>query len=258
MNALDRLPSDRPAIWAHRGASADAPENTLPAFLLAVEQGADGVELDAQLCRSGEVVVLHDSTLGRTAGHPGLVAETSWTQLRQLDAGHRLHARWAGTRIPLLAEVLEAVAPRLLVNVEIKSDLPDDRGLAAAVVRVIREAKARDSVLLSSFNPFCLSTARALDPDLPRAFLFEAGSPLPLPPDVTARLVGASAVHPEARLATPGAVARWHRKGWRVACWTVDDPERARRLASIGVSGLITNRPGLLRAALFGRRADGA
>jgi glycerophosphoryl diester phosphodiesterase len=117
---------------------------------------------------------------------------------------------------------------------------------------VIREAKARDRVLLSSFNPLCLSTARALDPELPRAFLFEAGSQLPLPPEVTARLVGAQAVHPEARLATPRAVARWHRRGWVVACWTVDDPKQARRLVSSGVSGLITNRPGRMRAALSG------
>src|SRR5580658_6163343 len=99
--------SDRPVIWAHRGASRDAPENTLAAFTLAARQGADGIELDAQRCASGEVVVFHDTSLARTSGKPGLLAEAPWSELRQLDLGSRKSARWAGGRIPLLAEVLD-------------------------------------------------------------------------------------------------------------------------------------------------------
>src|SRR5229473_3211699 len=93
----------RPTVWAHRGASHDAPENTLAAFTLAARQGADGIELDAQLCGSGEVVVFHDATLGRTTGHPGLLEETPWAALRKLDAGARKGPAFAGERIPLLA-----------------------------------------------------------------------------------------------------------------------------------------------------------
>jgi glycerophosphoryl diester phosphodiesterase len=249
VDALDLTPIGRPTVWAHRGASAEAPENTLPAFLLALEQDADGVELDVQLCGSGEVVVLHDSTLGRTAGRPGLLAETPWSELRRLDVGTFKGSRWAGTRIPLLAEVLEAVAGRLLVNVELKCESTDDHGLTAAVVRIVREAGVRERVLLSSFNPFCLARARAFDPALPRAYLFEVGSQLPLPA-ATARLLGARALHPEAPLAGPAEVARWRRQGFRVACWTVDSAETARRLWASGVSGLITNRPGALRREL--------
>src|SRR5205823_602409 len=104
----------RPLIWGHRGASFDAPENTLAAFTLAQAQGADGVELDAQRCGSGEVVVLHDESLGRTTGFAGLVTETPWSIVRGLDAGSRKDARFRGERVPLLAEVLESFP--LLVN----------------------------------------------------------------------------------------------------------------------------------------------
>ncbi|HTO98767.1 MAG TPA: glycerophosphodiester phosphodiesterase family protein [Myxococcales bacterium] len=236
----------RPLIWAHRGASAEAPENTLAAFALALRQGADGVELDAQRCATGEVVVVHDDSLARTAGHPGLVTATPWSTVRGLDAGGWKGAAFRGERVPLLAEVLESF-PRL-VNVELKCDRADDRGLTAEVVRVVRGAKAEDRVLLSSFNPLCLARARLLAPGLPRAMLFERQQSWPLRSALAAPLVGARALHPERVLATPSRIARWRRRGYSVACWTVDDPEEAGRLHLGGVSGIITNRPEAMRA----------
>jgi glycerophosphoryl diester phosphodiesterase len=235
----------RPLVWGHRGASFDAPENTLAAFELAVRQGADGVELDAQRCGSGEVVVLHDESLGRTTGFSGLLRETPWPVVRTLDAGARKHERFRGERVPLLAEVLRACP--LLVNVELKCDRADDRGLTAEVVRVIRDAKAEDRVLLSSFNPLCLLRARLLAPRLPRALLFESQSSWPLRSGLSAPALGVTAMHPESILATPRRVARWRGRGYLVACWTVDDVEEAARLFASGVAGIITNRPSLLR-----------
>jgi glycerophosphoryl diester phosphodiesterase len=236
----------RPLIWGHRGASFDAPENTLAAFALALEQGADGVELDAQRCASGEVVVLHDESLGRTTGFAGLVSQTPWSVVRTLDAGARKAERFRGERVPLLAEVLE-VFPAL-VNVELKCERADDGGLTAEVVRVVREARAGGRVLLSSFNPLCLLRARALAPRLPRALLFEHEQEWPLRSGLAAPLVGARALHAEHVLATPARVARWRRRGYSVACWTVDGADEAARLWESGVSGLITNRPSLLRS----------
>src|SRR5947209_11305495 len=130
----------RPLLWGHRGASFDAPENTLAAFMLAQAQGADGVELDAQRCGTGEVVVLHDESLGRTTGYAALVTETAWPLLRTLDAGSRKGAQFAGERVPLLAEVLASFP--LLVNVELKCDRANDRGLTREAIRVIRDARA--------------------------------------------------------------------------------------------------------------------
>ena len=236
----------RPLIWAHRGASFDAPENTLAAFDQALRQGADGVELDVQRCGSGEVVVLHDSSLGRTTGFAGLVAETSLERLRSLDAGARTAARFRGERVPLLREVLEGFP--LLVNIELKSEEMDDRGLTAAAVSEVLEAGAASRVLFSSFNPLCLLRARWLLPHVPRALLFESSQGWPLRSASTARLVGACALHPEARLATPRRAARWRRRGYSVACWTVDDVADAERLFASGVEAIITNRPDVLRA----------
>src|SRR3954470_11092506 len=194
----------RPLIWGHRGASFDAPENTLAAFMLAQTQGADGVELDAQRCGTGEVVVLHDDSLGRTTGYAGLVTETAWQLVRTLDAGARKNARFKGERVPLLAEVLASFP--LLVNVELKCERADDGGLTAEAVRVVRDARAQNRVLLSSFNPLCLLRARGLAPEIPRALLFENEAAWPLRSAISAPLLGARALHPEHTLATPSRV----------------------------------------------------
>jgi len=236
----------RPLIWGHRGASAEAPENTLAAFRLALQQGADGVELDAQRCASGEAVVVHDESLERTTGHAGLVTQAPWSALRSLDAGSWKGERFRGERVPLLAEALAAF-PRL-VNVELKCEDADDRGLTVEVVRVVREAGAADRVLLSSFNPLCLWRARRQAPEIARALLFEREQRWPLRSALAAPALGVAALHPEHVLATPARVRRWRRRGYSVGCWTVDDPEAADRLYQSGVSGLITNRPAALRA----------
>jgi glycerophosphoryl diester phosphodiesterase len=237
-------PAGRPLIWAHRGASAEAPENTLAAFSLAHQQGADGVELDAQRCASGEAVVVHDDSLVRTTGFAALVTHASWSVLRTLDAGSWKSERFRGEQIPLLAEVLEEFPG--LVNVELKCDRADDAGLTTEVVRVVRAARAGERVLISSFNPLCLWRARALAPEIPRAVLFEADQHWALR-SALAPALGASALHPEHVLATPARVERWSRRGYAVSCWTVDEPEEAARLHRSGVGGIFTNRPGLLR-----------
>jgi glycerophosphoryl diester phosphodiesterase len=235
----------RPLVLGHRGASAEAPENTIAAFSLALAQGADGVELDAQRCASGEVVVVHDASLARTTGLAELVTRAPWSVLRTLDAGSWKSERFRGERVPLLSEVLESF-PRL-VNVELKCDTADDGGLTAEVVRVVRAAKAGDRVLFSSFNAACLWRARRLAPGIPRALLFEQDQRWPFRSGALAPLLGAQAMHPEHVLATPERVSRWRRRGYSVGCWTVDDPEAAARLHQSGVGSVITNWPGRIR-----------
>lgn len=239
------IPRGRPLIWAHRGASAEAPENTLSAFALALAQGADGIELDAQRCSTGEVVVIHDDSLARTTGVAALVVDTPWAVLRTLDASAWKGDGLAGEHVPLLAETFEAFPG--LVNVELKCDRADDRGLTREVVRVVRAARAEGRVVLSSFNPLCLLRARSLAPGIPRALLFETEQRWAVRSALAAPLVGACAMHPEHVLATPRRVSRWAHRGYSVACWTVDDVEEAARLYQSGVSGIITNRPALMR-----------
>lgn len=236
----------RPLLWGHRGSPHAAPENTLASFALALAQGADGVELDAQRCASGEVLVLHDASLLRTTGHDALLTRTPFSVIRGLDAGAHKGERFRGERVPLLRDVLAGFP--LLVNIELKCEEADDRGLTAEVVRIVREAGAGERVLLSSFNPLCLLRALWLAPELPRALLFESAQRWPLRSALFAPLLRAAALHPEAVLATPARIARWRRRGYALGSWTVDDAAQAAALVAAGVSGIITNEPALLRA----------
>ncbi len=235
-------------LLAHRGASADAPENTLAAFQKAAEQGADGVELDVQICQSGEVVVCHDPQLQRLAGRPTELLHTSWPNLRRLDVGSKLG--FAPERIPLLEEVLDLLPPQMLVNVELKCDTVDDHDLTRATVEVIRRARASERVIVSSFNAFCLWRLMEYAPELRRGYLIDPDRSFALHGVVIAPLVSSWSVHPYFGQTTPERAQRWISAGYRLAVWTVDDVTEARRLQDLGVAYCITNRPGALRSEL--------
>ena len=232
-------------ILGHRGASADAPENTLPAFQLALAQGADGVELDVRLCGSGEVVVFHDERLQRLTGHSGRVAETAWKTLRTLAVS----TPQGRAGIPLLAEILETLPRTAFLNVELKAD-SGWLQLARRVGRLLVEGRHQPRVLASSFHPLCLLALAACAPSVRRGYLLEPGQPAWLEAGPLALWAGRDAVHPADREVTKDSVQLWHTRGREVNVWTVDQPARARTLAAWGVDALITNRPGVLRAAL--------
>jgi glycerophosphoryl diester phosphodiesterase len=235
-------------LLAHRGASADAPENTLAAFQEAVAQGADGVELDAMVCGSGEVVVCHDERLERLARLPWEVRTTAWWKLQRADVGSPLG--FAPARIPLLEEVLELLPAHFLINIELKCDHADDGGLSRKVAELVTRRGLEERVVISSFNPLCLFRVAAAAPSLRRGFLIDPDKSWASQAYLVSPLVSSHSVHPYHAACTPERVEAWKRKGLRVAVWTVDEPERARALEAMGVSYLITNRPRLLREAL--------
>ena len=245
-------PEGRPLVLGHRGASADAPENTMAAFRLALEQGADGFELDAWRCRSGEVVVVHDADTVRTTGVRFSVPRTPWSQLQRLDAGAWRGEAHAGQGIPLLSEVLEAF-PRAIVNVELKSEDVGDPLLALEVARIVRAAGARDRVLVSSFNPLLVAAFRAASPRVAAGMLFAADQHWRVRA-AFGRLLG-TALHPERTLVTPERSASWRESGHAVHVWTVDDPAAAEALCAMEVDSVITNRPEVVREAVL--RATG-
>lgn len=234
-------------ILGHRGASHDAPENTLPSFELALQQGADGVELDARLCASGEAVVFHDETLERLTGQAGAVRDTPWSTLRTLEV------RGAGgrpARIPLLLEVLRQLPRTAWINVELKAERWSDSGVAEAAGALLEEGGHAEHVVVSSFLPLCLLRLAVRYPGLRRGLLLDPDRPMALQTGLYLPLLGRDAVHPAVERVDRVDVERWHRSGREVAVWTVDDPEQARRLREWGVDSCITNEPGALRAAL--------
>ena len=234
---------ERPLVIAHRGASADAVENTLAAFRRARADGADGVELDVMRCATGEVVVFHDDDLERLGKRPGLVRATSWAELREVDLGGQ-------ERIPLLDDVLEELGP-LLVNVELKSRpaLADD-GLAAGVAAILRRHATGARALVSSFDPLLLARFRLRAPDVATGLLFAHDQSLPLRRAYAAPLLRPAALHPEAVLVDALRVRDWHARGYAINVWTVDAAAELRLLAALGIDGIITNRPKFARSVL--------
>lgn len=238
----------RMRILGHRGASHDFPENTLEAFRGAVAQRADGVELDVMRCATGELVVCHDEWLTRLAGLDLEVLTTSWSRLKKVDVGSRLG--FAPARIPLLHEVFDALPDTAFVNVELKCETVDDHGLSVAVGELVTERRLHERVFLSSFNPFCLVRLAGAYPRLKRGYLIDNEKPWVPQAWFWLPVTALTSVHPHYSQVTSTRVNRWHRRGWEVAVWTVDDVDEARRLRALGVDWLITNEPGALRKKL--------
>lgn len=269
---LDVLPADRRLgrgivsiltsmeIIAHRGASHDAPENTLAAIELGWRQGADAVEIDVRLSADGRLVVIHDDNTRRTAGWNKSVARQTLAELRRLDAGSWKGARWRGERIPTLAEALDSIpsgqGKRLFVEIKCPASCVPE------FVRVFKASGKRPTGVVPI--GFDRDTMRLLKSALPRletarVVRFDRNQVTarwtPRPADVIKQIKQAGLDGLDCGANGPinrDFVARAHGAGLKVYVWTVDKPEVARRLRDCGIDGLTTNRPGWLREQLKG------
>jgi glycerophosphoryl diester phosphodiesterase len=247
--------ADRLLNLAHRGASFDAPENTMPAFRLAREMGADGVELDAQLSKDGEVVILHDFSVDKTTNGRGLVRQKTLAELKLLDAGSHFSSEFAGTRIPTLAELFTELGSTLLYNIELKTTDINNQGLEAEVIRLIEDHQLQQRVMLSSFNPFSLWRARRLNPKIKRGLLWSPNLPLYLRWQLFRSLVQPDMFHPHWQAVTPLLVQKEHQQNHLVNVWTCNEPEDMVDLIRVGVDSIMTDRPDVLKRVLDGSEA---
>lgn len=245
---LENLP--RPVIFAHRGASAHAPENTLAAFKLALDHGADGVELDAKLTTDGQVVVIHDQTVKRTTGAEGVVRQMSLAQLKALDAGSFFGAQFAGEPIPTLGEVFAAVGQRTLINVEITNYTSVWDALPDRIADLVEEYGLQERILFSSFHPSNLLRIRRRLPDTPAALLTQEGGAGRLLRGWLGRLFAREYIHPYYTDVDRDWLDGEHRRGRRVNPWTVNDPVEIQRLYKLGIDGIITDDPLFARQIL--------
>lgn len=245
----------RPLVLGHRGASAAAPENTMAAFAMAMDRGADGFELDVWRCGSGEVVVIHDPDTRRTSGIGARVTGTRLARLRELDVGSWKGPAWRGERIPRLEEVLDAF-PGAVVNVEMKAGRVPDLSLARAVAAIVADRRAAGRVVVSSFHASLVAAFRLAAPGIPAAYLVEPGHGWLWRERLVTRALGVSGVHPAAALVTYERLREWHLQGMGVGTWTVDAPAEVERLTRIGIDAVISNEPGLARETV--RRVTGA
>ena len=234
-------------VWAHRGASAYAPENTLEAFRLANEMHADGIELDVHLSKDGEVVVGHDETVKRTTlgACDKRLCDMTVEEMQQLDV-YNGKEEYRGARIPTLRQVLEFLKTNdMYLNIELKTTDIFYPGLEEKTVALVHEYGLADRVIYSSFNHYSLMLARKADPDCKIGLLYSEGM---YEPHAYAQHLNATAIHPHFRtLLIPGSTEGCVKNGILINPWTVDDEETMRWLLSIGCNALISNVPDVAR-----------
>lgn len=236
---------------AHRGDSAHRPENTLASFRNALAIGAEFLELDVQLTRDGEAVVLHDGTLERTTSGQGPVGALSLAELKRLSAGYeeRFGTAYADERIPTLAEALDLARGKARVMIEFKKEsIAESGALEARVVAVVRAAGMANDVVLISFERRALARLRALDPAIRRGHLFYRATPEEVV--AGAREVDTDIVMPEKGMLSDALVDACRAAGIKPATWVVDDPGELLALARFELYGIGSNRPGVLLDAI--------
>lgn len=251
------MPSGRtPRVIGHRGASGEAPENTLSAVRLALEQGADGVEVDLRLTRDGRIVLMHDANTFRATGRYRRVHRTTLSRLQKLRVGRGKKFRGKRDRIPTLEEVLDILPADATVMMEMKSG----EALLPALKELLDTSMSDEQDLyLLDFRPRMLEAAREIFPrrQLMWNVAFEqpgkggAWSPDPLTLVPSARRLGAGSLNVMVCDAVDEDFVRAaHDDGLEVHVWTVNESENALRLAAMGVDGIITDHPGRIRSAL--------
>ena len=239
----------KPLVIAHRGASAYAPENTLAAFKLAFDMGADGIELDVELTQDGVPVVFHFDQDKQTHGLRSL-KELTLAQVKQLDAGTWFGAKFRGEKIPMLAEVVEAMGTRGLIVVEIKWSAVSlgNAALERATAQVLAQASSQGNRVISSFHPLALFRMGRLAPNVPRALIYQTKlMPAVLNGPWFRSLVHPHALHVDIQMVDAKYTAWARLKQYPVVAWHTEEPAEMRRLIGLQVDGIMSNAPDVLR-----------
>lgn len=232
---------------AHRGASAQYPENTLLAFRSAIDQGVDALELDVHLTADDELVVIHDSTLERTTNGYGNVHDKTLQEIRQLDAGQ-------GEKMPLLSEVIQlAREAQIRLFVEVKGATEADAlAITESTVGALEVGSFLSQVILTSFSASALSRAKSIQPEISTMLdpSPQDGTLTPRQICVQALRAGANCLSYDFRFLTPAIATECQLAGLALWPWDPDEPEDMRRVIKLGAPGLITNRPDVLNKVL--------
>ncbi|MDQ0721448.1 glycerophosphoryl diester phosphodiesterase [Paenibacillus sp. W4I10] len=227
---------------AHRGFSSIAPENTMAAFLMAMERPeVQWMELDVQLSRDGVPVVIHDFTVDRTTNGKGLVRETNWADLQRLDAGAWKNKSYKGERIPALSELLDRSCGRVRLNIELKTQGDMYPGLPAAVIHEVRKRHMQNDVVITSFEPAALIEVKKLAPEIQTGLIIDArpGDLLTALRQMNCTFLSIGYTNVDKSLMNEMRSA-----GIRVMAWTVDDKTIMKKLAAVDPELMLcTNRP---------------
>ncbi len=244
---MEILPGEKqPYLFAHRGCSKDAPENTLAAFELARQRGIPGIELDIHLCKSGELIVTHDDNLRRVTGADIAVEEAFYADIRNLDAGKWKDEKFAGEKLPLLQDVFDLLGGSVYYDIEIKSRKTSETGIEQLLFSMLKQYGLEERCIVSSFNPIPVRTFKEKAPHIPTAIIYSVDQEVPwyLRHGEGRWIAGADILKPNYTKVNSGFNFVNLLTGRRpVLPWTVDDPETAAHLLKSGASGIISNTP---------------
>lgn len=237
-----------PLVYAHRGASGYAPENTMAAFRMAVELGSHGIECDVQMTKDGTLVICHDETLDRTTDGKGLIKDHDYNELRRLDAGSWFDGKFKSERLPKLSELLKLVKDNgLLLNIEIKSGIVQYPGIEQKVMAEVEAYGLQKRVIISSFNHYAVKKCKEINPSVKTGALYMEGL---FEPWNYLKAVGCECAHPFYMALVPEISRELKARGHIINVFTVNDETTALDLVKMGVDGIITNYPDRIIKAL--------
>jgi len=231
-------------IFAHRGASLFAPENTMASFALAIKQGAKAIELDTKLSADQVPVVIHDPTVDRTTDGKGKVADLTLQELKRLNAGSSFDESFSHEKIPTLEEVLTNFGDKVIINIELTNYAAPFDSLPEIVANLIKKlAIPHTSLIISSFNPRALIKFHKILPDIFIGLLSLPGMPGFWVKTPLASTIPANAIHPHQSSVTKKTIDYFHRKDKKVFSYTVNDEKTMKQFFSWGIDGIFTDDP---------------
>lgn len=233
---------ERTLVWGHRGASGYAPENTMAAFEKAVEMGADGIELDVQLTKDGELVVIHDETIDRVSDGSGWVKDYAYAKLIKHNF-NRTHPEYEHAQIPTLEEVYALIKPTdLTINVEIKTGVVFYPEIEVRVLDLTERMGLMERVIFSSFNHYTIQKIKEINPEAETGMLYSDGIINPV--SYASYVVGADALHPALyNIQYEGFMEECRRQKKKVHVWTVNEEKYMRLVCAARADAMITNYP---------------
>jgi glycerophosphoryl diester phosphodiesterase len=236
--------------FAHRGASAYYPENTMLAFEKAIEMGCTGIETDVQLSKDGVLVLIHDEYLNRTTNGTGLVKDYTLSELQSFDAGSFKNKSFSQCRIPTAEDLILLVKDKdIIINFEIKSGMIIYEGIEQKLIDLINSHNLQHKVILSSFNHYSMVKCKEISAEIKTGLLYMEGL---YHPEKYCSYVGADALHPFYPAADKTIVESAHHLGLQINPFTIDDEKIMKHMIALGVDGIITNYPDKLNKIIGG------
>ena len=227
--------------YAHRGASAYFPENTILSFEKALEMGCTGIETDVQMTRDGVLVLIHDEMVNRTTNGEGLVADYTYSELNKLDAGSWMGEEFKGIKIPTVEELIYLVQDKnIIIDFEIKSGVVIYEDIEQKLIELIYKHRMVNKVILSSFNHYSIAKCNKISKEISTGVLYMAGIYKPYD---YAKTVGANAIHPYFLAINEEVIKQTKKHRIKVNVFTVEDEKYMKSFLEMNVDGIITDYP---------------